>query len=99
MKCQCSICNVSICHENHTFCIGGHFEFKVQNVERDDNGNRLILTIEIEGQLFTLINIYGPNKDDPEFYKQLLLKINEKEKKWLLWREILTQYGIRKLIL
>ena len=55
------------------------FEFKVQKVKRDENGYRLILTIEIEGRLFTLINIYGPNKDDPEFYKQLLLKVNEKE--------------------
>ena len=57
-----------------------NFEFKVKKVGRDENGNnRLMLTIEKEGQLFTLINIYGPNKDDPEFYKQLLLKINEKE--------------------
>ena len=39
----------------------------------------LILEIEIEGKMVTLINIYGSNRDDPDFYKIILKKINEKE--------------------
>ena len=39
----------------------------------------LILETETEGKMATLINIYGPNRDDPEFYRTILKKINEKE--------------------
>lgn len=56
-----------------------NFESEVKIVEKDDESNRLVLTTEIEGQLFTLINIFGQNKDDPEFYKALLQMINENE--------------------
>ena len=76
---ECYFSNFASNSRGVAILFNNNFEFKVQNVERDDNGNRLILTIEIEGKLFTLINIYGPNKDDQEFYKQLLLKINENE--------------------
>ena len=31
--------------------LNNNFEFKVQKVERDEKGNRLILTIEVEGRL------------------------------------------------
>ena len=76
---ECYFSNFALNSRGVAILFNNNFEFKVQNVERDNNGNRLILTIEIEGKLFTLINIYGPNKDDQEFYKQLLLKINENE--------------------
>ena len=39
----------------------------------------LILETEIESKTVTLINIYGPNRDDPEFYRTILKKNNEKE--------------------
>ena len=44
-----------------------------------NKGNMLILETETEGKMATLINIYGPNRDDPEFYRTILKKINEKE--------------------
>ena len=52
---------------------------KYTKVERDDKRNKFILEIEIDGKMVTLINIYGPNRDDPVSYKINLKQINEKE--------------------
>ena len=57
--------------------LNNNFESKVQRVEKDDSGNFLILDIQIEDNIITLVNIYGPNRDDPEFYKLILSKIND----------------------
>jgi len=58
------------------------FEFKVHHAIRDQNGNLLILDLEIEKHRISLAVIYGPNQDTPSFYENLknsLLKIgNEK---------------------
>ena len=37
------------------------------------------MTTEIEGKLLTLIDIYGPNKDETEFDKELLQMMTENE--------------------
>lgn len=49
-----------------------NFEYKVLSEKHDQKGNMLILEVEIEKKLtVTLINIYGPNNDSPEFYSEL----------------------------
>ena len=45
-----------------------NFEFKLHSKESDPEGNKLILDVSINGKRTTLINIYGPNRDSPEFY-------------------------------
>ena len=55
------------------------FEFKVLKVIRGKDGNFLIITIETNKQKFNLVNIYGPNKDEPDFYKNLKEKIKNLE--------------------
>ena len=45
-----------------------NFEFKLHSKESDPEGNKLILDVNINGKRTTLINIYGPNRDSPEFY-------------------------------
>ena len=52
-----------------------NFEYEVHEVEKDDNGNKLLLDITIEGKRLTLINIYGPNRDDPDFYQGIFNSI------------------------
>ena len=47
------------------------FEFKIYNTLKDHSGNLLILDIEIEKHRITLVNLYGPNNDDPSFYEKL----------------------------
>ena len=39
--------------------------------EKDDVGRLLILELKIEEILLTLVNIYAPNKDDPNFFNEL----------------------------
>ena len=56
--------------------LNNNFEHKVERVNSDVNGNYIILDINIEGQKFTLVNLYGPNDDKPKFYKEIRQKYN-----------------------
>ena len=52
-------------------------EYKVHNFKTDQNGNMLILDLEIEGKRLTLANIYGPNDDSPNFFLKVQESIGE----------------------
>ena len=54
-----------------------YIEYKVHNSKTDQDGNMLTLDIEIEGQRFSLVNIYGPNEDSPEFYQNIYDVLDE----------------------
>ena len=51
-----------------TILLNNNFESKVHKEKRDLNGNFLALDIDIEGSRTTLISLYGPNRDSPDFY-------------------------------
>ena len=53
-----------------------NFEFNLNRVERDDAGNWLAIDITIHSFRTTLISIYGPNKDDPDFYANVRDVVN-----------------------
>ena len=59
--------------------INNNFEFKVEGVKTDKNGNYILLDITIQGKRITLVNIYGPNEDNPNFYTNIIQKISEFE--------------------
>ena len=60
------------------FLFKNNFEFEIHNTYIDVNGNYCILDISIEQNTrITLVNIYGPNTDSPEFFKKIENKINE----------------------
>ena len=42
-----------------------------RNKYTDFKGNLLILDLEIDKHRMTLVNLYGPNHDDPHFYDNL----------------------------
>lgn len=69
---ECYFSNFASNSRGVAILFNNNFEFKVHEVKKDDNGNKLILDITIEGKRLTLINIYGPNRDDPEFYQSIL---------------------------
>ena len=48
-----------------------NFEYKILNERKDKAGNMLILDIQTGNNTFTLVNIYGPNNDNPQFYTEL----------------------------
>ena len=45
-----------------------NFEYKILNERTDREGQFICLDLEIESKKVTLVNIYGPNEDRPEFY-------------------------------
>ena len=47
------------------------FEFKVREVQRDENGNFIIISLSAMDKELLLVNIYGQNKDNPAFYQSL----------------------------
>lgn len=56
-----------------------NFEFKVEQIYKDNCGNYLILDVIINNYRTTLASIYGPNEDNPDFYEnfyQQILSIN-----------------------
>ena len=58
-----------------------NFEFKVNNVERDADGNYIIISLSTMEKELLLVNIYGPNRDNPSFYEKLRGLITEHNQK------------------
>ena len=54
--------------------LNNNFAYKVEITNSDVNCKYIILDINIESKKFILINLYGPNDDQPKFYKELRQK-------------------------
>ena len=54
---------------------GKKVDYKIHNQKQDENGNLLILDLTISNKRLSLINVYGPNKDDPTFYENVFKSI------------------------
>ena len=50
---------------------------KIHNSQSDPNGRYIILDVEVNDKRLTLVNIYGPNNDDAEFYLNLMEKVED----------------------
>ena len=55
--------NVILLHNN--------FQHDIGRIVKDPNGNYLIMEITIKGKKITLVDIYGPNEDRPQFYSNI----------------------------
>ena len=56
-----------------------NFELKIHNKKTDKEGNMIALDMSIDDNRVTLVNIYGPNKDKPEFFdlvRDVLLELD-----------------------
>ena len=49
----------------------------IEKVCRDSNGRFLIIQINFKDEIYTMVNIYGPNKDDPNFFKSIFENIQQ----------------------
>lgn len=56
---------------------GKDLEYKIHKHIEDDNGNFIILDITIHNQRFSLVNLYGPNNDNPTFFQNIFSLIDE----------------------
>ena len=59
-------------------------DFKVHRIKSDVSGNYIILDLTIQDKRVTLVSIYGPNSDQPSFYQNLKIKIQEFENDMVL---------------
>ena len=51
--------------------INNNFDFEIKRVIKDKGGNFIMIHIETINNRLLLVNVYGPNQDDPEFYIKL----------------------------
>lgn len=56
---------------------GKDLDYKVNRKIIDENGNYIIIDITVTGKRFTLVNLYGPNVDDPKFFQNIFDYIEE----------------------
>ena len=76
--------------------LNNNFEYKINKVIKDNEGRYIICDIEIKGVArFLMVNIYGPNKDNPIFYKKIFNIISsEGITNWIIvgdWNLVLNQ--------
>ena len=48
-----------------------NLDYKIYQKIIDNNGNFIIVDLNIYNQRLTLINLYGPNADNPTFFKKI----------------------------
>jgi len=51
----------------------------------DDDGRFIILDVVLNNQKITIINVYGPNKDEPLFFESIHRKMNDFECESIIW--------------
>ena len=52
--------------------LNNNFDYTIKKTKKDTNGNILVSEIVIFGKLtITLINLYGPSKDEPSFFENI----------------------------
>lgn len=49
-----------------------HTDYKIHNYTSDPQGNYIVSDITVDDNRFTLINLYGPNKDTPVFFENIM---------------------------
>ena len=54
---------------------GDKFEYEILNQDKDNDGNLLIVELQKGQTRVKIIDIYGPNTDDPDFYALVNRKI------------------------
>jgi exonuclease III len=55
-----------------------NFDYELHRSRIDPGGNYIILDVTISNSIkFTLVNLYGPNEDNPDFYKNIFNIIDE----------------------
>ena len=62
-----------------------NFEYKVTRTRKDTQGNKIIIEIEMQRKKITLVNIYGPNNDTPEFYETIKNDLNSFDNDYIIW--------------
>ena len=81
---ECFFSNFSSQARGVAIFLNNNFEYKIHRQKADNNGNKLILDMSIWDKKITLINIYGPNRDCPEFYREIKTDIESRDNTCIL---------------
>lgn len=72
---ECYFSNFNSQSRGVAIFINNNFDFKFKGLEKDNLGNLLILHACVMSKDLTMICLYGPNRDDPDFYSYIKGKI------------------------
>lgn len=50
---------------------GKDLDYTINDKLIDENGNYIIVDITVSSKRMTLVNLYGPNRDDPNFFQNI----------------------------
>lgn len=78
-KCFFSSVSASTASRGVAILFKENFSGTVSGEKKDPNGNYLMLELTVLEKGFLLCSIYGPNRDDPSFYKNVYKDINKME--------------------
>ena len=69
---ECHFSSLSSNSRGVAILFNNNFEYKVIREKKERDGNFLALDLEIENNRLTLITLYGPNTDSPDFYDRII---------------------------
>ena len=65
--------------------INNTFEYEIGRIKKDPNVYFIIVELTILGKKITLVNLYGPNDDKPQFYKSIQQHVSEYGNEHIIW--------------
>lgn len=60
------------------------FNFQFCSMERDLQGTWVILNVIIKGQKMCILNLYGPNTDEPSFFDDIWVRLQEQQGEFII---------------
>ena len=82
---ECYFASFSTQSRGVAILLNNTFDFKVNVIDSDPQGNFIILKLKTMEQEFTLINMYGPNRDSPDFYSKIKQKVIDSNPINIIW--------------
>ena len=68
---NCILSNYKTNSRGVAILFGKDLDYKIHRKLIDENGNYIIIDITATSKRFTLVNLYGPNVDDPNFFQNI----------------------------
>ena len=68
---NCYFSSLSSSARGVAIMFNNNFEYKINKVYKDTGGNLLMISLNTMGKDYLFVNLYGPNKDDPQFFIDL----------------------------
>ena len=81
---ECIVHGISSNSRGVAILFGKNFDYKIGNVEKDNGGNLLCVSLTLDSLKIKVINVYGPNTDYPSFYKNLFDSLSSSEEDHIL---------------